>query len=166
MKTESGKIFRLILPIGWLIFSSAVFADAQKMKTIRIYLQKEDTAMRTEKLQPVLRRVAAETPLRLALESLFAPQITPEEERQGFSTATFGMKFAGVELKNGMATVKFSQPPNETNYGSLGAGIFAEAIEKTAKQFVSVKRVRVCAVGETFIDSELETPFPRCPASK
>jgi spore germination protein GerM len=166
MNKQARKILRRVLPIGLLIISSVVFADAQKMKTIKIYLQKEDVATGSEKLQPVSRRVDAETPLRRALESLFAPQITVEEERQGFSTATFGMKFIEVELKNGTATIKFSQPPNETNYGSLGAEIFAQSIEKTAKQFASVKRVKICAVGETFIDSELETPFPRCGKGK
>ncbi len=53
MKTELRKFFRLVLPIGWLIFSSAVFADAQMMKTIKIYLRKDDTATRSESLQPV-----------------------------------------------------------------------------------------------------------------
>jgi hypothetical protein len=57
MKTEWRKISRLILPIGWLIFSSAVYADAQKMKTIKIYLQKYDTATNSENLEPVLRQV-------------------------------------------------------------------------------------------------------------
>ena len=72
------------------------------------------------------------------------------------------MKFEGVVLKNGTAIVKFSQPPNETNYGSLGPMIFAEAIEKTAKQFPTVKLVKNCAIGETAIDSELDRPFLRC----
>lgn len=166
MKTESRIFFRLILPVVLLIVSSAVFADAQKLKTVRIYLQKHDAAANSENLQPVSREVASVAPLRPTLESLFAPQISAAEDEQGFSTATFGMKFVGVELKNGTATVKFSQPPNETNYGSLGAGIFAEAIEKTAGQFASVKHVKICAVGETFIDSELEIPFPRCRKEK
>jgi hypothetical protein len=62
--------------------------------------------------------------------------------------------------------VRFSQPPEETNYGSAGAGIFAAAIEQTAKQFPTVRRVKICAVGDTLIDSELMNPFPRCPKAK
>jgi spore germination protein GerM len=166
MNLKSRKFFNSVSVSALLIVSFAGFADAQKMKTVKIYLRKEDATTRSENLQPVSRRVRTEAPLGSTLAALFAPQITPEQERQGFSTSTFGMKFVGVELKNGTATIKFSQPPNETNYGSLGAEIFAGAIEKTARQFASVKRVKICAVGETLIDSELETPFPRCPKEK
>jgi hypothetical protein len=68
-----------------------------------------------------------------------------------------------LSLQNGFALVKFSQAPNQTNYGSQGPMIFAQAIEKTARQFPTVKKVQVCAVGDTLIDSQLEKPFPKCP---
>jgi spore germination protein GerM len=105
--------------------------------------------------------VVAAAPLRPALEALFTGP-TKEEEAKGLSSSTFGMRFEGVTLTNGVALVKFSQPANETNYGSLGPAIFAEAIEKTARQFPTVKKVEICAVGETLIDSQLEKPFPKC----
>jgi hypothetical protein len=76
------------------------------------------------------------------------------------------MKFEGVSLGNGTALVRFSQPPDETDYGSAGPGIFAEAVERTAKQFPTVRRVKICAVGKILIDSELLNPFPRCPKAK
>jgi hypothetical protein len=44
----------------------------------------------------------------------------------------------------------------------MGPMYFAEAIEKTARQFSSVKRVKICAIGDTMIDSELDTPFDKC----
>ena len=112
-------------------------------------------------LVPVKRRVAGAAVLRLTLESLFAGATT-EEEAKGLNSSTFGMKFEGVTLTNGIARVKFSQPLNQTNYGSQGPMILAEAIEKTARQFPAVKKVEICAVGETLIDSQLEKPFPRC----
>ncbi len=108
-----------------------------------------------------IKRQEAIAPLRPTLELLFAGA-DKETEASGFTSATFGMKFEGVVLTNGTATVKFSQPPNQTNYGSLAPFIFQEAIERTAKQFPTVKRVSICAVGETLIDSQLEKPFPRC----
>ena len=37
-----------------------------------------------------------------------------------------------------------------------------QAIQMTARQFPTVKRVEICAVGETPIDAQLEKPFPRC----
>lgn len=80
-----------------------------------------------------------------------------------FRLATFGMKIVGVTLQNGFALVKSSQPRNQTNYGSQGPMIFAQAIEKTVRRFPTVKKVQVCAAGDTLIDSQLEKPFPRCP---
>ena len=41
--------------------------------------------------------------------------------------------------------------------------IFAQSIEKTARQFSTVKKVNICAVGDTLIDSQLEKPFAKCP---
>lgn len=112
-------------------------------------------------LGTVEREVEAAAPLRPTLEELFKGA-TKYEEAEGFGSVTFGMKFEGVVLKNGVATVKFSQPKNETNYGTLGSFIFLEAIEKTAKQFPTVKKVEICAIGETLFDAQMERQFPRC----
>ncbi len=133
------------------------------LKWVKIYYWRvnDDEPNKNFVLGTVERQVESTAPLRPTLEELFA-EATPDEKEKGFSSATFGMKFEGVVLKNGVATVKFSQPPGETNYGSLGSFIFLEAIEKTAKQFPSVKKVEVCAIGETLIDAQLEKQFPRC----
>ncbi|HLM62635.1 MAG TPA: GerMN domain-containing protein [Pyrinomonadaceae bacterium] len=172
------KIQRLILQILFyvpLIAFGAMNVQGQltvvdsNLREARIYWSSEPVeknGKQTEELPYVTRKVDAKSPLRPALEILFAAQITPEEEERGFWNVIANMKFEGVELKNGTALVRFSQPPNETNYGSLGAFFFAQAIEKTAKQFPTVKRVKICAVGETFIDSELDKPFPRCSKKK
>lgn len=136
---------------------------------VKIYLQKtliDPSGATSDELTTVTRRVSAAAPLRGALEALFAPAITDEEGKQNIYSSTYGMKFEGVSLKNGTALVRFSQPVNETNYGSAGPRIFANAIELTAKQFPSVRRVRICAVGDTLIDSELLYPFPRCARTK
>jgi len=57
-------------------------------------------------------------------------------------------------------------PQPENSNRVLEPMILAEAIEKTARQFSTVKKVEICAVGETMIDSELEKPFPKCPGLK
>jgi hypothetical protein len=104
----------------------------------------------------------AKSPLRSALEILFKPMITEQEEKQNIYEVTFGMKFEGVSLKNGTATIRFAET-KDSNYGTSAAGIFYDAIEKTAKQFRSVKRVRICVVGETNIDGESEERlFRKC----
>ena len=136
-------------------------------REVKIFLQRTHVAAdgsTNDSSAPAKRMVDAKAPLKGSLEELFSEKISADEEKAGFWSPIYGMKFEGVTLKNGTATVRFSQPPDKTNYGSLGPMIFSEAITKTARQFASVKRVRICAVGETMIDSELERPFPRCPA--
>ena len=132
-----------------------------KTRDVKIYLWNVNSNSADIVLTAVVRQANSRAPLRPALEALFAGA-TKEEERVGLSSSTFGMKFAGVTLQNGLATVKFSQPPNQTNYGSLGPAILEQAIEKTARQFPTVKKVQICAVGDTLIDAQLEKPFPRC----
>lgn len=136
-------------------------SDEKKTRDVKIYLWEANSNQPDIALTAVMRQVDRRAPLRLTLEALFAGA-TKDEEGKGLSSSTFGMKFVGVTLQNGFALVKFSQPPNQTNYGSQGPMIFAQAIEKTARQFPTVKRVQVCAVGDTLIDSQLEKPFPRC----
>jgi len=100
--------------------------EAAKTRDVKIYLWnangKEDIS-----LQAVGRQVNRIAPLRPTLEALFSGA-TKAEADQGFSSSTFGMKLVGVTLQNGLATIQFSQPPNQTNYGSLGPMIFSQAI--------------------------------------
>jgi hypothetical protein len=131
-------------------------------RDVKIYLWNANSKSSDIALTAVVRQADRRAPLRPALEALFAGA-TGEEERNGLNSSTFGMKFVGVTLRNRLALVRFSQPPNQTNYGSLGPAIFAQAIEKTARQFPTVRKVGICAVGETLIDSQLEKPFPKCP---
>jgi|GEM_PF-5270475 len=131
-------------------------------RDVKIYLWEVNSDAPGIPLKPVVRRVLGPALLRLTLQMLFAGA-TADEEAKGLSSPTFGMQFEDVQIRKGVALVKFSQPAGATNYGSQGPMVFEAAIEKTARQFASVKRVKVCALGETLIDSQLERPFPRCP---
>ncbi len=141
-----------------MILTALVPNISGQSKEVKIYLQKDvdlpNNMIRTDWVS-VKRTVDAKSPLRSALEWLFEPKITPEEEKQKIYEVTFGMKFEGVGLKNGTATVSFSETKN-SNYGTSGGGIFSDAIKKTVKQFRTVKRVKICVVGETNIDGEYE----------
>lgn len=150
-----------------VIFNENSFAkydpDNEGLKRVNIYLWRYNDVFKNKNfiLSAVPRYVNPKAPLKPALESLFSKALK-HEENYGMGNPTFGMKFEGVVLKNGTAHIKFSQPPNQTNYGSLGPFIFEEAIKKTALQFPTVKSVRVCAIGETFFDAYLDKPFPKC----
>lgn len=153
MKTKIIQIFTIAI----MLTAFAPIISAQQ-KEVKIYLQKDvdlpNNMVRTDWVS-VKRMVDSKSPLRSTLEWLFEPKLTPEEEKQNIYEATFGMKFEGVSIKKGTATIRFSETPN-SNYGTSGGGIFYEAIERTAKQFPSVKRVKICVVGETNMDGEYE----------
>lgn len=166
VKPEKIEIFDLkeVLKNKVIVNKNSFEEDVEpKLRDVQVFFWRanDEEPNKNFVLKPVLRSVEANAPLRPTLEALFNGTFD-DEGKNGFSSSTFGMKFEGVILKNGVATVKFSQPPNETNYGTLGSFIFLEAIEKTAKQFPSVKKVEVCAIGKTLIDAQLEKEFPRC----
>jgi Sporulation and spore germination len=164
-KTEQHSLASILK--GKVIYNRPSYLDPvdeklSKTRDVKVFVWDANSNEGNFKLVPVARGVLAATPLRLTLEMLFAG-LTNEEKARGLSDATFGMKFEGLKFQNGIALVKFSQPRNQTNYGSQGPMIFAEAIEKTARQFPTVKQVKICAVGDTLIDSQLKKPFPKCP---
>ena len=137
-------------------------SNPPKARTTKIYLWDANSDKPDIQLVAVTRRSIGDNVLELTMGWLFSTTLSKEEEDRGLSLPTFGMRLEGVTLKNGVALIKFSQPAGATNYGSLGPFIFEKAIERTARQFPTVKRVEICAVGATLIDSQLEKPFPRC----
>lgn len=137
-------------------------SKSPKARTTKIYLWDANSNKSDIQLVAVTRRSIGENVLELTMGWLFSTTLSKEEEDRGLALPTFGMRLEGVTLKNGVALIKFSQPEGATNYGSDGPLIFAKAIERTARQFPAVKRVEICAVGDTLIDAQLEKPFPRC----
>lgn len=133
-----------------------------KARTTKIYLWDVNSDKPDIQLVAVTRRSVGDNVLELTMGWLFATTLSKEEEDRGLSLPTFGMRLEGVTLTNGVALIKFSQPEGATNYGSQGPFVFAKAIEMTARQFPTVKKVEICAVGDTLIDAQLEKPFPKC----
>lgn len=163
-KTETHDLKRLLR--NRVIYNRRPNLAAQsappKARTIKIYLWDANSDKADIALVPVNRRIGGDNVLKLAMDWLFGTTLSKEEEDRGLAPSTFGMKLEGVTLKNGVALIKFSQPEGETNHGSDGPFIFAKAIERTARQFPTVKEVKICAVGDTLIDAQLEKQFPRC----
>ncbi|HEX5701791.1 MAG TPA: hypothetical protein VFX97_01075 [Pyrinomonadaceae bacterium] len=133
-----------------------------KARTTKIYLWDANSDKPDIQLVAVTRRSIGENVLEMTMGWLFGTTLSKEEEDRGLTLPTFGMRLAGVTLKDGVALIKFYQPEGATNYGSQGPFVFAKAIEMTARQFPTVKKVEICAVGDTLIDSQLEKPFPKC----
>jgi Sporulation and spore germination len=163
-KTETYDLKKILT--GRVIYNRPSYLEQKASavpfsREVKIYLWDANSNASPFGLVAVIRHIGGAAVLRLTLQMLFAGA-SNDEAANGLTSSTFGMKFQDLTFQNGVAVVKFSQPPNQTNYGSLGPMIFSEAIEKTAKQFPTVKRVHICAVGDTLIDAQLEKPFPRC----
>jgi hypothetical protein len=104
------------------------------------------------------------SPLRKSLELLFA-DTTAAEKQDGWESAVFGMRFEGVILKAGVATIKFSQPEEKRKMLSFAPKMFLEAVERTAKQFPNVKTVKICEVGGTTFAFDAAPQIPKCAAN-
>ena len=163
-KTETHDLKRLLR--NRVIYNRRPNLTAQsappKARTTKIYLWDANSDKADIDLVPVTRRSIGDNVLELTMGWLFGTTLSKDEEDRGLTLPTFGMRLQGVTLKNGVALIRFYQPEGATNYGSQGPFIFAKAIERTARQFPTVKRVEICAVGETLIDAQLEKPFPKC----
>ena len=151
--------------LALILVASAIFVVNAQTLDVKIYLQQDvdlpDHIVRTDWVT-VKRPADSKSPLRSALEWFFDMKMTAEEEKQNIYSISYGMKFEGVKLKNGVATIRFSET-KQSNYGTMSGAIFEYGLQKTAKQFRAVKRVKICVVGETNMDAEYEeTIFHRC----
>lgn len=171
MKTLSRKVFVLTLLVLPVSFGSFEVAAQQKTQQVKIYLRKSlDKKYQQDPydeknpfgLHPVMRQVPANAPLRSALEALMLGPTTTEEAG-GVLSSTFGLKLLSVRIRNGTAYTRFTQPPGAAFPGDAAPFIFADAVERTAKQFSTVKKVFVCLDGVlNFGDESGERP-KRCP---
>ena len=113
-------------------------------------------------LLPVKRRVDARSPLRNTLIAL-TRGLTPAEEKQGFVSVMFGIKFLSVRLENGTARAYFTMPADASFAGDLSPIYFKEAVERTARQFPNVKNVEVCLDGILNFWDESDEETKKCP---
>lgn len=141
-------------------------ADKIKSREVKVFLWNANDNSADIVLVPATRSIGGVAVLRLALQMLFAGT-TPEEAAKGLSSSTFGMNFEDVSLKDGAALVKFSHHLIGRIMGRPAVD-FRRSDRKDRAPVSSVKRVEICAVGDTLIDAQLENPFqnvsmrPRC----
>ena len=150
------KLFNILM-VAVIVLTALSAAQAQRKKSsnlidVKIYAAKELVdeskydSNNPSNMQPVRRRVDAKSPLRGALLAL-TRGLTPAEERQGFASVMFGIRFLSVRLENGTAHAYFTMPKDASFGGDLGPVIFRDAVERTALQFPNVKKVEVCLDG-------------------
>ena len=168
MKTIKAFLFTAILTTG-LVPALAQNIERMFQTDVKIYLQQyggtPPTGPADSLVRPVEREVPNDFKFDYALDALFSEEISEEEEEAGYYSSTYGIKLEGASLKNGIATVRISQPPGN-DYEMYNPIVFVDAVTKTARQFRSVKRVKICAVGKMTLKSDLDRPFPVCPATR
>ena len=112
-------------------------------------------------LFPVKRRVDARSPLRNTLIAL-TKGLTRAEEKQGFVSVMFGIKFVSVRLEQGTAYTYFTMPEGAMFSGDLSPVVFRDAVERTALQFPNVKKVEVCLDGVLNFWDESDEELKKC----
>jgi hypothetical protein len=154
-----------------IVLSAGVsFVQAQRVKQknlveVKIYLAKENEEYDERNphgLVAVTRTVDARSPLRGALVALTGNVTRPEEKQKLFS-ALFGIKLLSSRLEKGTAYVYFTMPEEAYFSGDSSPFVFKDAVERTALQFSSVKKVVVCLDGVLNFWSESEEPARKCP---
>jgi hypothetical protein len=85
------------------------------------------------------------TPLTEAIKLLLLGNISMEEKADGVQSEfpLPGVTLTKASIQNGIATLTFSDPQNKTGGGSCRVAILSAQIEATAKQFETVKSVRL-----------------------
>lgn len=146
---KSLKIFLILI---LLIFSFASCKSEPKEVTVKLYYYNESldkdeygNILCSEKgLVPVERKIKSENLIEDTIKLLIEGKLTEEEKKSGISTEypLEGFKLLKSELKDGILTLTFSDPYFKSSGGACRAKILWVQIEKTAKQFPSVKEVK------------------------
>lgn len=86
-----------------------------------------------------------DTPLQDSIKLLLQGELTDKEKSQGITTefSLSEINLIGATIQNEIVTLQFSDPQNKTGGGSCRVSILRAQIEATAKQFSTVKSVRL-----------------------
>ena len=109
-------------------------------------------------LVPVRRTVSVTTPARGAIEALIAGPTDEEKGRGLRSPYTDGLSIKTLAIDDGTAHVSFVSKCADCPRwpGDLAPWRFREAVERTLKQFPTVRRVVICLDGVENFDAAAE----------
>jgi len=158
------KIERLL--IVWAIMSvmmggPASHAIAQDdspagQRQVRVYFPRDGNPHPRDpfNLQFVVRQVATAAPARPALEALLAGPTSAEKRRRLRALDAGGLAVGGLVIGGGTARVDFVSRGGKRWAGDLSPAEFRQAVERTLKQFSTVRSVTVSVDGKTNFDSQ------------
>lgn len=126
----------------------------RKTRDVTIYVYGEfDADKGVRKIVPVYREIVDYRPLDQALKLLFKGT-TEDERNRGLSDINLDLKFYSARIRNRTAQInlkldaKYEENLEESwEGGGFRYDKFAEAVERTARQFDGVERVSICING-------------------
>ena len=131
--------------------------DSSGQRQVRVYFPRDGANPHPRdpfNLQFVVRQVATAAPARPALEALLAGPTAAEKRRRLRPLDSVGLTIGSLVISNGTARVDFvSRGGSKRWAGDLSPAEFRQAVERTLKQFSTVRRVTVSVDGKTNFDS-------------
>lgn len=125
-------------------------------RQVRVYFPRDGNPHPRDpfNLQFVVRNVATAAPARPTLEALLAGPTAAEKRRRLRSLDAVGLAIGTLVIEGGAARVDFVSRGGKRWAGDLSPAEFRQAVERTLKQFSTVRRVTVSVDGRTDFDSE------------
>ncbi|HEX8776350.1 MAG TPA: GerMN domain-containing protein [Pyrinomonadaceae bacterium] len=130
-------------------------SSAAAQRQVRIYFPRDGNPHPRDpfNLQFVVRHVASAAPARPALEALLTGPTAAERQRRLRALDAEGLNLSTLVIKGGEARVDFVSRGGKRWAGDLSPAEFRRAVERTLKQFSTVRSVVVSVDGKTDFDS-------------
>ncbi|HEV2912580.1 MAG TPA: GerMN domain-containing protein [Pyrinomonadaceae bacterium] len=125
-------------------------------RQVRVYFPRDGNPHPRDpfNLQFVVRNVATSAPARPALMALLAGPTAVERRRRLRPLDADGLTIAALTINDGTARVDFVARGGKRWAGDLSPAEFRQAVERTLRQFSTVRRVVISVDGKTDFDSQ------------
>jgi hypothetical protein len=135
--------------------SSSSSSSASGQRQVRAYFPRDGNPHPRDpfNLQFVVRNVSSAAPARPALEALLTGPTAAEKQRRLRPLDAGGLNLSTLVIKGGEARVDFVSRGGKRWAGDLSPAEFRRAVERTLKQFSTVRSVVVSVDGKTDFDS-------------
>ncbi len=145
----------LVMTGGPTSLVGAQGGNTSGQRQVRVYFPREGNPHPRDpfNLQFVVRQVATAAPARPALEALLAGPTAAEKRRRLRPLDAGGLAISALVIGGGTARVDFVSRGGKRWAGDLSPAEFRQAVERTLKQFSTVRSVTVSVDGKTNFDS-------------
>ncbi|MBA3766762.1 MAG: GerMN domain-containing protein [Acidobacteria bacterium] len=146
----------LVMTGGPTSHAIAQGGNTSGQRQVRVYFPRDGNPHPRDpfNLQFVVRQVTTAAPARPALEALLAGPTAAEKRRRLRALDAGGLRVGALTISDGTARVDFVSRGGKRWAGDLSPAEFRQAVERTLKQFSTVRRVTVSVDGKTDFDSE------------